>query len=83
VYDLAVRLGCEAFVSGPLMRIGRAAAAWDRIACGEHEWQQTVDRLRALCARGSATQLSRERLAGLSRCMALGGSRRLHRCLSG
>jgi MoaA/NifB/PqqE/SkfB family radical SAM enzyme len=46
-YDLAVTLGCEAFVSGPMMRIGRAAAAWDRIACSEEQWQQTVDRLRA------------------------------------
>ena len=26
-YDLAVALGCGAFVTGPLMRIGRAAAA--------------------------------------------------------
>lgn len=59
VYDLAVRLGCEAFVSGPLMRIGRAAAAWDRIACGEEEWQQTVDRLRERAqAVGASTRLS-------------------------
>src|SRR4051812_49104120 len=27
-YDLAATLGCSAFVSGPLMRIGRAAANW-------------------------------------------------------
>lgn len=42
VYDLAVELGCSAFVSGPLMRIGRAAADWDRIACREDEWQEAV-----------------------------------------
>jgi MoaA/NifB/PqqE/SkfB family radical SAM enzyme len=46
VYELAARLGCEAFVSGPLMRIGRAAGAWDRIACREDEWQQALGRLR-------------------------------------
>ena len=56
-YDLAVALGCEAFVTGPMMRIGRAAAAWDTIACGEGEWQQTVDQLRAR-ALGGATTLS-------------------------
>ena len=27
-YDLAAALGCNAFVTGPMMRIGRAAAAW-------------------------------------------------------
>ena len=46
VYDLAVELGCSAFVSGPLMRIGRAAADWDRIACREDEWQAVVAELR-------------------------------------
>ena len=29
-YDLAASLGCEAFVTGPLMRLGRAAQDWDR-----------------------------------------------------
>ena len=32
-FDLAAALGCSAFVTGPLMRLGRAAADWDRIAC--------------------------------------------------
>jgi MoaA/NifB/PqqE/SkfB family radical SAM enzyme len=41
-YDLAAELGCSAFVTGPLMRIGRAAAAWDSIACSDAEWQATV-----------------------------------------
>ena len=34
-FDLAVRLGCDAFVTGPLMRLGRAAATWHRLACDE------------------------------------------------
>jgi MoaA/NifB/PqqE/SkfB family radical SAM enzyme len=59
VYDLAVSLGCEAFVSGPMMRIGRAAAAWDRIACSEAQWHQTVERLREReRACGGSTSLS-------------------------
>ena len=41
-YDLAVELGCSAFVTGPLMRIGRAAASWDAIACTDEEWQATL-----------------------------------------
>src|SRR5262249_19932403 len=44
-YDLAVELGCSAFVTGPLMRIGRAAADWDSIACTEQEWESTVTAL--------------------------------------
>jgi MoaA/NifB/PqqE/SkfB family radical SAM enzyme len=45
-YDLAVELGCSTFVTGPLMRIGRAAADWDHIACGEQDWQAAVAALR-------------------------------------
>jgi MoaA/NifB/PqqE/SkfB family radical SAM enzyme len=45
-YELAAALGCSAFVTGPMMRIGRAAADWDRIACREDEWQGMVDALR-------------------------------------
>jgi MoaA/NifB/PqqE/SkfB family radical SAM enzyme len=58
-YDLAVELGCGAFVTGPLMRIGRAAADWDAIACGEAEWQAAATALRAHAqARQAATALS-------------------------
>jgi MoaA/NifB/PqqE/SkfB family radical SAM enzyme len=59
VYDLAVRLGCEAFVTGPMMRIGRAAAAWDHIACCEADWQRVVGCLRERAqTRRSSTRLS-------------------------
>ena len=50
-YDLAAHLGCSAFVTGPLMRIGRAAANWASLACTDDEWQQAVV---ALQARASA-----------------------------
>jgi MoaA/NifB/PqqE/SkfB family radical SAM enzyme len=58
-YDLAVTLGCEAFVTGPLMRIGRAAADWERLASTEDEWRSAVDALRAHAqARASPIALS-------------------------
>jgi len=41
-YDLAAQLGCEAFVTGPLMRLGRAAADWDRLACTPQEWERAA-----------------------------------------
>jgi len=45
-YELAIALGCSAFVTGPMMRIGRAAAAWDQIACSDEDWQRAVNALR-------------------------------------
>jgi len=46
-YDLAVSLGCGAFLTGPLMRLGRAAAAWSEIACSDEDWRRAVDALTA------------------------------------
>ncbi|HVN44835.1 MAG TPA: radical SAM protein [Steroidobacteraceae bacterium] len=58
-YELAVRLGCEAFVTGPLMRIGRAAAAWQELACSEAEWQHAAGELRERAASlGGGTRLA-------------------------
>ncbi len=45
-YELAAALNCDAFVTGPLMRIGRAAANWEQLACSDEVWQQTVQALR-------------------------------------
>jgi MoaA/NifB/PqqE/SkfB family radical SAM enzyme len=45
-FDLAVALGCSAFVTGPLMRIGRAATDWQRIACSDEQWRGAVVALR-------------------------------------
>src|SRR5689334_6493921 len=53
-FDLAVALGCSAFVTGPLMRLGRAAAAWDRLACNDAEWKQAADALRERAATSGA-----------------------------
>ena len=56
-YDLAAELGCEAFITGPMMRIGRAAAAWEQLACTEQDWQQALVGLRerARVAQASTT----------------------------
>jgi MoaA/NifB/PqqE/SkfB family radical SAM enzyme len=45
-YELAVSIGCQAFVTGPLMRLGRAAADWQRLGCSAEQWQNTVELLR-------------------------------------
>lgn len=41
-YELAVTMGCSSFVTGPMMRIGRAALDWDRLACTDAVWQDSV-----------------------------------------
>jgi MoaA/NifB/PqqE/SkfB family radical SAM enzyme len=58
-YDLAQRLGCSAFVTGPTMRIGRAAADWSHIACDPRDWERSVADLRAhAAARSNGMALS-------------------------
>lgn len=44
-YELAALLGCSAFVTGPMMRIGRAAMNWDRLGLTDAQWRNAVDRL--------------------------------------
>jgi len=58
-YDLAGELGCEAFVTGPLMRLGRAAHDWARIAPSEDGWRDAVEKLQSrAAATGSSVTLS-------------------------
>jgi len=49
-YELAARHGCSAFVTGPLMRLGRAAAAWDGLACDEATWREAAAALQQRAA---------------------------------
>jgi MoaA/NifB/PqqE/SkfB family radical SAM enzyme len=49
-YDLAAALGCSAFVTGPLMRLGRAAERWDDLAPDDASWRATEAALRARAA---------------------------------
>jgi MoaA/NifB/PqqE/SkfB family radical SAM enzyme len=44
-YDMARRLGCETFVTGPLMRLGRAAINWQDLACSAGDWQRSAQAL--------------------------------------
>jgi MoaA/NifB/PqqE/SkfB family radical SAM enzyme len=53
-FDLAVQHGCSAFVTGPLMRLGRAAAAWASLACDPLTWQQAEADLRRHAAQTEA-----------------------------
>lgn len=46
-YDHAVALGCRTFVTGPMMRLGRAAQAWETLALGDVEWQTVQSALGA------------------------------------
>jgi len=58
-YDLAASLGCQAFVTGPLMRLGRAAHDWTRLAPTESEWREAVAQLQERAtARGEPVALS-------------------------
>lgn len=43
--DLARELGCEAFVTGPLMRLGRAALGWSALAPADADWARAVELL--------------------------------------
>ena len=45
-YERAAQARCGAFVTGPMMRIGRAAQRWDEIAVGEADWERAAASLR-------------------------------------
>ncbi|MEK7744385.1 MAG: hypothetical protein AAB578_08340, partial [Elusimicrobiota bacterium] len=44
-YDLASSLGARAFITGPAMRLGRAAADWEALAPSAQEWESASKRL--------------------------------------
>ena len=45
-FDRAAALGCSAFVTGPLMRLGRAAERWPELAPAPADWAATAAALR-------------------------------------
>jgi MoaA/NifB/PqqE/SkfB family radical SAM enzyme len=58
-YDLAGVLGCEVFVTGPLMQLGRAALDWDRLGPPPEAWAVAEARLREHASRaGNDVELS-------------------------
>jgi len=44
-YEMAAEAGCRAFVSGPMMRLGRAGEAWDGLAVEPGDWSRAVSAL--------------------------------------
>lgn len=62
-YEQAQRLGCEAFVTGPMMRIGRAATNWERLACSDADWRQAVRALEERNREGGSRADSAMRLS--------------------
>ena len=50
VYEQAAKAGVRTFVTGPMMRLGRAAHAWDSLACSDDDWSEAVMSLKAAAA---------------------------------
>jgi MoaA/NifB/PqqE/SkfB family radical SAM enzyme len=50
VYEQAAKAGVRTFVTGPMMRLGRAAHAWDSLACSDEDWSEAVMGLKAAAA---------------------------------
>jgi MoaA/NifB/PqqE/SkfB family radical SAM enzyme len=50
VYEQAARAGVRTFVTGPMMRLGRAAHAWETLACTDEDWADAVVSLKAAAA---------------------------------
>jgi MoaA/NifB/PqqE/SkfB family radical SAM enzyme len=50
IYEQATKAGVRTFVTGPMMRLGRAAHAWDVLACSDADWAEAVMSLKAAAA---------------------------------
>ena len=57
-YELAAELGCSVFVTGPLMRLGRAALDWQDLAPSPSDWAATVEALKARAAAADGPRLA-------------------------
>ena len=57
-YELAAELGCSVFVTGPLMRLGRAALDWQNLAPSPPDWAATVEALEARAAAAGGPRLA-------------------------
>ncbi|MCX5788416.1 MAG: hypothetical protein NTX64_07950, partial [Elusimicrobia bacterium] len=58
VFDLAGDIGARAFVTGPMMHLGRAAEAWPALAPSAEEWEDCAARLERLARSRPALKLS-------------------------
>lgn len=52
VYEQAAARGVRTFVTGPMMRLGRAAYAWDALAASDEQWAEASMLLKARAAKG-------------------------------
>ena len=50
VYEQAAKAGVRTFVTGPMMRLGRAAYAWDTLAASDEQWSEAVMSLKSIAA---------------------------------
>ena len=58
-YGLAASLGARSFVTGPMMRLGRAALSWERLSLSQQEWARAAHGLKERAASlGSPVRLS-------------------------
>lgn len=58
-YDLAANLGCRTFVTGPMMRLGRAARAWGALSLSPEQWKRAEAELKERAiSRGEPVKLS-------------------------
>lgn len=58
-YELACALGCRTFVTGPMMRLGRAAQNWDSLSVPPSDWSKASLALSAkAAAMGEPAKLS-------------------------
>jgi len=58
-YEMAADLGCRTFVTGPVMRLGRAAQAWASLGLPKDVWEKAADALRERAAKmGEPVKLS-------------------------
>ncbi|MEK7384587.1 MAG: radical SAM protein [Elusimicrobiota bacterium] len=58
VYEQAAARGIRTFVTGPMMRLGRAAHAWDSLACSDAVWSEAVMGLKAAAAARKGPRLA-------------------------
>jgi MoaA/NifB/PqqE/SkfB family radical SAM enzyme len=58
VYEQAAQRGVRTFVTGPMMRLGRAAHAWNSLACSDEDWAEAV-----MSLKGAEALLKGPRLA--------------------
>jgi MoaA/NifB/PqqE/SkfB family radical SAM enzyme len=57
-FDTAAKIGCRTFVTGPMMRLGRAAQAYDSLGLSPEEWQAAAAKLEERQAKHPQIKLS-------------------------